>query len=159
MKPRFDYSDTRKLVGVCQKDVHRPNDTATIWKKFMPRRGEINNRLNSNYISMRVFQRLADDPLTHQTAYDEWAAVEVSEAADIPAGMEFFLVPDGAYAVFIHEGPASGFPDTMKSIFNEWLPSSEYELDNRPHLAIMGADYRPDDPDATEEIWIPIAKR
>lgn len=158
MRPRLETRDTRNLVGICRKHAAGRDSTAELWKQFMPRRREIESRVNTDLISMRVFHRTEDEPLTRQTPYDEWAAVEVSDSSVIPNGMESYRVPDGLYAVFIHEGPASRSSRTMQYIFGEWLPDSEYELDNRPHLAVMGADYKPDDPKAKEEIWIPVSR-
>ena len=106
---------------------------------------------------MRVFHKLEDELLTQQTPFDEWAAVEVSNFTVVPNGMETYLVPGGVYAIFIIQGSASQSSQTMEYIFGEWLPKSGYDLDNRPHLAIMGSDYKPDNPDAKEEIWIPVS--
>jgi AraC family transcriptional regulator len=36
------------------------------------------------------------------------------------------------------------------------LPASEYVVDNRPHFEILGAQYKNNEPDSEEEIWIPI---
>lgn len=125
----------------------------------MPRQNEIRERVGADLISMRVFHRSIHEPLTPATPCDEWAAVEVSMADHVPAGMEVYVVPSGTYAVFRHRGPPSTFRRTAHYIFATWLPSSSYVLDPRPHLAVMGADYNPRDPDAEEEIWVPITTR
>lgn len=159
MKPRFENQNARHLVGICRRKGAGTESTADLWKEFMPRRREIKNRVNSDLISMRVFYRSNDDPLTRKTPFDEWVAVEVSETIAVPGGMESYRVPEGLYAIFIHRGPASRAPRTMEFIFGEWLPNADCTLDDRPHLAIMGADYKRDDPEAEEEIWIPVSLR
>ena len=90
------------------------------------------------------------------TAFDMWAAVEVSNATEIPAGMEALQLPGGLYAVFLHKGLPGDFPKTWQYIMGTWLPASGYTLDNRPHFQVMGEAYRPDDTAAEEEVWIPI---
>ena len=35
-------------------------------------------------------------------------------------------------------------------------PKSKYELDKRPHFALMGEEYKNEDPDSEEELWFPI---
>jgi AraC family transcriptional regulator len=60
------------------------------------------------------------------------------------------------YAVFTHRGPASTFARTAGYIYGVWLPASDYMLDARPHLAVMGPDYDPQDPEAEEEVWVPV---
>ena len=105
---------------------------------------------------MRVFHNSVDESVMPTTAFDEWAVVEVSGIEDLPDGMDSHVLPGGAYAVFVHRGPAATFPETARHIYGTWLPNSAYELDNRPHFAVMPADYRPDDMEAEEEFWIPI---
>ena len=41
-------------------------------------------------------------------------------------------------------------------IFKEWLPKSNYILDNRPHFEVLGENYKNDNADSEEEIWIPV---
>lgn len=79
-----------------------------------------------------------------------------SEANETPPGMASYSLRGGKYAVFTHKGPASDFPKTMQYIFSEWLPGSEYVLDNREHFEKPPEAYSPIDPNAQEEIWIPI---
>ncbi len=73
--------------------------------------------------------------------------------------METFLFPGGLYAIFIYKGPASEGPETYRYIFEIWLPESGYNLDNRPHFAVMGEKYRNNDPRSEEELWIPVAPK
>ena len=44
-------------------------------------------------------------------------------------------------------------------IFSEWIPQSDYSVDDRPHFEVLGAKYKNNDPDSEEEIWIPIKKK
>lgn len=44
----------------------------------------------------------------------------------------------------------------FRYIFGTWLPASGYVLDDRPHFEVLGPGYRPDDPEAEEDIFIPI---
>ncbi|HLT33108.1 MAG TPA: GyrI-like domain-containing protein, partial [Aquaticitalea sp.] len=46
---------------------------------------------------------------------------------------------------------------TYQYIYGQWIPNSEYELDDRPHFALMGEKYK--DPESEEEFWIPIRKK
>ena len=36
------------------------------------------------------------------------------------------------------------------------IAGAGYRVDDRPYFDVMGTGYRPDDPEATEEIWIPV---
>ncbi|MEO0528391.1 MAG: GyrI-like domain-containing protein, partial [Bacteroidota bacterium] len=75
-----------------------------------------------------------------------------------PMGMETYTISGGTYAVFVHKGPASTFGNTMGYIFNVWMPKSGYRLDGREHFEILTETYRPNDPDAKEEVWVPVMK-
>jgi AraC family transcriptional regulator len=167
MEPRIEIYPARIVVGMVRSRAgaagargpdEPAEDTASLWRRFMPRLDEIESRVGSALISMRIFRRESGGGLTPHTPYEEWAAVEVSEAARVPDGMMSATIPEGMYAVFIHSGPPSTFPETVRHIFGRWLPSSDFELADRPHLAVMPADYRPDDPNAREEIHVPVAR-
>lgn len=73
--------------------------------------------------------------------------------AVVPEGMEVFELKGGMYAVFVHQGSD---PAIFDYIYGEWLPSSDFELDDRPHFEVLDAQYRHSDPEASEEIWIPV---
>lgn len=128
-----------------------------LWQGFRPRVGEIADRLGSDFFSIQHYPedfKMADFRPT--TEFDKLAAVEVSSYDKIPEDMESYELAGGKYAVFIHHGPASAFAKTFQYIYNVWIPNSEYELDKRDQFEILGPNYRPDDPDAEEEVWIPI---
>jgi AraC family transcriptional regulator len=70
--------------------------------------------------------------------------------------MEALVLKSGLYAVFLYHGPASEGSEFFKYIYREWLPGSEYQLDNRPHFEILGEKYKNEYPESEEEIWIPV---
>jgi len=74
----------------------------------------------------------------------------------MPDGMRQYSLTGGKFAVFLHKGPASDYAKSMQYIVGEWLPNSGSELDQRKHFEILPQGYDPVDPDAKEEIWIPI---
>ena len=159
MQPKIETFRARKLVGIRQKMSLADNLTAQLWQSFMPRRHEVKNRSTNEYISMQVYSKTDEQPLSPTTVFEKWAVVEVSAHNDVPIGMESYSLPGGKYAVFVHHGPANAAPKTMQHIFGIWLPNSEYELDNREHFEILPEGYDPLDQQAQEEVWIPIRSR
>jgi len=154
MEPRIEILELKKLIGIRMEMSLSNNKTTELWQQFMPRRGEIKNRLTTDFISMQKYGEnwaFAPDSL-----FEKWATVEVLSFAELPPNMETYLIQGGKYAVFIHHGPASAAAKTMQYIFSEWLPKSTYTLDNREHFEVLPDDYSPVDPNAKEEIWIPI---
>ncbi len=156
MEPRIEILEPKKLIGVCSDMSLAHDTTAELWKTFMPRRGDVHNRKNADYISMRVYSEHQEHLFFPTTVFTKWAAVEVLDHDDVPEGMDAYSLSGGKYAVFTHKGPASTFPKTMQYIFGEWLPESAFDLDDREHFEVLPEGYSPIDPEAEEEVWVPI---
>jgi AraC family transcriptional regulator len=133
------------------------NRTSDLWRSFMPQRGNVQNRISNDLVSMRVY----DGPLrigdVHQE-FDKWAAVEVSGFENIPEEMESVVLVEGLYAVFNYKGLNTD-ERIFVYIFTQWLPNSNYQLDERPYFEILGNKYKNNDPESEEEIWIPVKSK
>jgi AraC family transcriptional regulator len=93
-----------------------------------------------------MFGPEANPPFTY------WGGVEVVAANK---GFEHLDIPAGTYAVFHYKGLSSD-STIWRYIYSQWLPNSEWELDDRPHFERLGAKYKNDDPNSKEEIFIPV---
>tara|TARA_R110002073_G_scaffold14656_4_gene59503 strand:- start:414 stop:869 length:456 start_codon:yes stop_codon:yes gene_type:complete len=134
--------------------------TAGLWQRFMPRRNEVTNTIGEALYSVQNFEGLSGfENFTADTVFEKWAAVEVRDHEAVPAGMEAFLLRAGHYAVFDHQGPPSQFPKTLQFIFSEWMPQSKWQLDDREHFEVLLPGWRADDPEAREEVWIPVREQ
>lgn len=150
----------RKLIGMRVKTTLSENKTLELWQNFKPRVKEIENRADTDFYSVQIFEKgLKLKQLMPQTEFEKWAAVQVESFDDIPDNLENLTIPGGKYAVFIHCGTPPEFAKTSAFIYGVWLPNSEFELDERPHFEVMSANYHPADPKAEEEVWIPIKKK
>ena len=158
MQHRIETIPTKKLVGKRLKMSLADNQTRALWQSFMPRRKEIDNKLNADLYSMQVYENALDyfKNFNPQTVFEKWAALEVTHFDSIPDGMESYILNGGMYAVFLHKGDNSTANKVFEYIFATWLPKSDYALDNREYFEILGEKYKNDDPDSEEEIWIPI---
>lgn len=155
--PRLETLHEKKLIGQHLTLTYTDNRTTDLWKSFMPRRKEIKNNLNTDLISMQIYT--SDFDFQHfnpNITFEKWAAVEVSDFANLPEGLETYTLPSGLYAVFIHKGPAHEGERTFRYIFENWIPRSLYTIDGRPHFEILGENYKHDDPVSEEEVWIPV---
>ncbi len=160
MEFRIENLTEKILIGIHQSMIYANNSTPELWRRFMPRKKEVQLKLNSDLYSIQFYPPgsgpMSGDPYT---VFEKWAAVEVGADSPVPVGMEKMWLQPGKYAVFLHHGPASAFMKTFRFIFNTWLPASEFTVDDRPHFEVLPENYRPDDPVAQEEIWIPIKFR
>lgn len=145
----------KKLLGQSLKMSLINNRTAQLWGQFAPRVREIQNRSTEDKISMQVYPPLYYEQFNPATEFEKWATVEVNDYDQVPEGMKTFILEGGLYAVFDYKG-SSADPSIFQYIFSQWIPQSNYSLDNRPHFEVLGAKYKNNDPDSEEEIWIPI---
>lgn len=154
MIPRFEILTLKHLVGKRLTMCFAHDRTFELWRHFMVDRNAIPNPVSTDRLSVNVYGAAFD--FDAETPFEKWAAVEVADVKHLPEGMEAFTLPGGLYAVFRHRGPAREGAATFGTIFGTWLPASAYSLDNRPHFEVLGATYKPDDPAAEEDIYIPI---
>lgn len=157
MKPRLEIVKAKLLVGKRMKMSLADNKTFELWRSFMLERMKIQNRTPGELISMRVYNGSLQLQNTEQQ-FEKWAAVEVNNFSNVPDGMETFTLPTGLYAIFDYKGLNTD-NSIFLYIFMEWLPNSNYVLDDRPHFEVLGAKYKNNDPDSEEEIAIPVKLR
>ncbi len=157
MKFRIEILPETKLIGVRMKMSFANNKTAELWKSFMPRRNEVGSRTSIDFFSMQKYgEDFSTTKFNPNAVFEKWAAVEVNSFDTVPEGMEAYTIKGGKYVVFHYIGAANGPFNPFQYIFQEWLPQSGYQIDNREHFEVLGEGYNPTDPNAEEDIWIPI---
>lgn len=131
------------------------NLTGKLWGQFGSRIKEIQNRVSEDKISMQVYPPNYYARFSSTNEFEKWATVEVNSFEDLPQGLQPFELQGGLYAVFDYKG-ASNDPAIFQYIFSDWLPKSNYYIDDRPHFEVLGINYKNNDPSSEEEIWVPI---
>ena len=153
LQPRFEYIAEKKLVGLRMEMSLAENKTAELWHSFMTVRKEIKNITGNELYSVQIYDTSYFQNYYPAKKFVKWASAEVSGFENVADNFENFIMPAGLYAVFHHEGMGAGI---FQTIFTEWLPNSEYELDHRPHFEVLGEKYKNGSPDSEEDIWIPV---
>lgn len=158
MEQRIESIKEKKFVGkrMLMSLVH--NRTAELWKSFMPARHEIIHAISKDLFSLQIYPSSYFQTFDPATTFEKWALAEVSSFDHLPAEMEPFTLSPGTYAIFLHKGSHRD-NSTFEYIFTTWLPSSPYQLDQRPHFEVLGEKYQQGDTTSEEEIWIPILKK
>jgi AraC family transcriptional regulator len=156
LKPTLVTLPETKLVGKKRSMSLIDNQTQALWQSFMPRRELITNRIGNDYYSVQNYSRDYFENFNPSKTFEKWAAVAVDAFEKIPEDMESFTLPTGLYAVFEHKGMNTAI---FQQIFTEWLPNSDYVLDQRPHFELLGEKYKNNNPNSEEQIWIPIQNR
>jgi AraC family transcriptional regulator len=155
MKPSIEILAEKKLIGSKCNMSFANYSIAELWKNFMPRRKEIKDAISSELISMAIYQPSHFSNFKPTNEFEKWATVEVANFDNIPDELETFILPGGLYAIFEYKGLSTD-NSIYHFIFNSWLPTSGYALDNRPHIEILGEKYKNNDPSSEELICIPI---
>lgn len=153
--PRIETLETKKLVGNSIQMSLVNNKTGQLWGQFAPKIRTISNKISSDKISMQVYPKDYYSNFSPTKEFTKWATVEVSTFEDISSHFETFVLESGLYAVFDYKGSSSDV-SIYQYIFQEWIPKSEYAIDNRPHFEVLGEKYKNNDPNSEEEIWVPI---
>jgi len=153
MNPEIKECSDRKVVGLSatmkQNEHHKIPE---LWKRFMPRKKEIKNLVSEELIALQIFPEGTKAEIIDE--FYIWACVEVSNFKTIPKGLEIFTIPKGNYAVFLHK--VIDASATYHKIMTEWLPTSGYKIDDRPHFQVMGAKYENGSEDSEEAFYVPV---
>ncbi len=145
------------LVGKKVKMSLTGDKTFVLWKQFKSQIFRIKNKVDDKYYSIQFYNSDLDfKDFNSDTVFENCAAVEINDSSKIPEGMELFNIPKGKYAAFTYTGIAAEAVKITRYIYEEWLPNSNFQLDNRPHFQVMDSNYKPDDPKAKETFWVPI---
>ncbi|TMU85103.1 GyrI-like domain-containing protein [Bacillus sp. BHET2] len=159
MNPEIIQLEEKKLIGKSRTMSLAGDTTKELWQSFMPNWKSIPHRVDEKLYNMKIFEPGFDvKRLTPSTPFQKWAAVEVEAFGEDVKGMEAHEIMGGLYAMFLHHGPASHFHETLQYIYDVWMPSSNYQLDDREHFERFDQHYHPRDPNAIEEVWIPIKR-
>ncbi|CAM4184694.1 MULTISPECIES: GyrI-like domain-containing protein [Flavobacterium] len=147
----------KKMIGFSIKTTMANDQTVKIWQQLMPRLKEIKNAVSADLFSLQIYNGETFEEFTPTTAFTKFALVAVKNYDFVPENFQQFDLPAGKYAVFLHKGTSADFPKTTHYIYAEWLPNSEYTIDDRPHFAVMGDNYLGhENPETEEEVWVPI---
>ena len=159
-EPRIETLPEKKLIGKSLAMTITGDETAELWRSFMPERKKILNAIGTDLYSLQVYDEAMEfKDFTPQTVFTKWALVEVTDFSAIPDGMQPFTLAGGLYAVFQYRGRSQDFAPDFHYIFSEWLPQTAYEVDQRPHFEVLGEKYKNSDPDSEEEIWVPVREK
>jgi len=158
MTPDIKKSAEKKLVGLKLKMSLIDNKTGQLWGRFGPLIKSIPNKVSQDKISMQIYGAYYYSKFDPGREFEKWATVEVENFDAIPKELDRYILQAGDYAVFDYKGSSSDY-SIYQYIFWEWLPKSNFQIDDRPHFEVLGAKYKNNDPDSEEEIWIPIKNR
>ena len=159
MQPKIELIPQKQLVGHVIEMSLVNNKTFDLFSGFMPTRKQIAQSISSDIFEVMVYDHSYFKNFNPSHSFIKWATLEVSALETNLEGMQSLTLNEGLYAVFQYKGLANGFGMFMNSILTEWLPESNYDLDDRPHFNILGDKYKNNHPDSEEAVYIPIKEK
>lgn len=92
-----------------------------------------------------------------QKTFDYMAGIEVENFDRVPDKIKTKELPSQEYAVF--ETTLPTIMDTIKKIYSDWLPTSEYKRADGPEFEEYDPDFDPSIPESTLLLYIPVEKK
>jgi AraC family transcriptional regulator len=157
MTPIVKIISDKYMIGMKSMTSLSQYNPFQLWHRFMPRRKEILHIVSAELFSLQVYEApLSFSTFDEHSFFDMWAAVEVSTIEQIPIEMVSHTIKGGHFVTFTQMGSGVSLSDNFKDIYENWLPTSGYTVDDRTHFQVMGEKYKRNDPLSEEEVWIPI---
>ncbi len=142
-----------KVIGLKLTNNTVDKRFGDLWEAFISRNKETLPLAKKPVKSYGVCFNLMPEPIT----FDYMASLEVDSLDTIPDGMEVLTIPTQEYAIF--ETNLTILMETINSIYNEWLPQSNYKRGKGPEFELYEADFEPEGPTSTLYLYIPIVKK
>jgi AraC family transcriptional regulator len=141
------------LVGHCMEMSLIEDHTSLLWEKFLPKQRNISPKVSNDFYSLQIYPKGFFDSIQLHVPFMKWALIEVSKFENIPSELQTLVLEGGLYAIFNHKGTSTEIFDYL---YTDWIPSSIYQLDDRPHFEVLGKKYKNGDENSEEQIWIPL---
>ncbi|MCW8275206.1 AraC family transcriptional regulator [Pseudomonas sp. PCH199] len=152
-EPRFETRAEFVVAGMGERFTFDRNEGIVgLWQAFVPYIGRVPGQINNwNY-------GLCCNP-AEDGSFEYIAGTEVSHVDALPPAFRHFRIPQQNHVVFRHQGHISTIHQTFFTIFNQWLPESDYELADAPEFEQYSSDFDPSQGKGYVDVWIPLACR
>jgi len=128
-EPKIITLTGKKLVGHSIEMSLQNNKNMELFSGFMPKKNQIKNVVSNNVFEVMIYNSSYFKGFSPTNTFTKWAK---------------------------YKGLPQGFGKLMGYIMANWLPQSNYQLDNRPHFNVLGENYKRDNPESEEDVYIPI---
>jgi AraC family transcriptional regulator len=122
------------------------------WQRFLPHLGQVSGQLDRTAYGVRS----NSDDLGN---FDYVCGVEVRDFSGLPANFSRVRIPERRYAVFSHHDHISTIRSVWNTIWNKWLPESDYEAADAPDFERYSETFNSVTGVGGFEIWVPVKRR
>lgn len=150
--PRFENIKTLLIAGLSERcNSETSAGIPAQWQRFVPHLGHIPGQVGWTTYGVVCH---GDDAGNSEYI----CGVEVSDFSKIPPELSRLRIPEQRYAVFTHRDHVSTVRRTWYTIWNKWLPESEYKAEEGPEFERYGKEFDPRTGNGGFEIWVPVKK-
>ncbi|HLE11654.1 MAG: hypothetical protein A2504_00480 [Bdellovibrionales bacterium RIFOXYD12_FULL_39_22] len=160
LTPEFIIKPEKILVGMKKKFARSGEGISELWGIFNSRIESISNKKGAGVNGRFATYGACEEIWIENKIQDEFyymAAIEVDQINDAITDLATIKIPETKFAVFCHNGSLRDFSESVKYVWNIWLPESGLELGPMSDIEYYSSDFNPDSPKTKIEIWIPIA--
>ncbi|HEY3847693.1 MAG TPA: AraC family transcriptional regulator [Acetobacteraceae bacterium] len=148
--PRFESGRTLLVAGLGERYSFETNHGIPFqWQLFVPYIGNILGQVGDVTYGVCCNSDGAGN-------FEYIAGVEVSSFDDVAPELRRVRIPAQRYAVFTHRDHISAIRGTWYTIWNQWLPTSGYEVADAPDFERYDAKFDSRSGIGEVEIWLPL---
>lgn len=149
-EPRFETRPGFIIAGMGDRFTFETNEGIVgLWQAFVPYIGRVPDQVDGHTYG------LCCNP-GEDGSFEYIAGAQVAQVGNLPASFRHFKLAEHRYAVFRHQGHVSTLHQTFFTLFNQWLPESDYELADAPEFEQYSPDFDPSQGKGYVEVWIPL---
>jgi len=156
MEPRFVELGALKLVGLPYYGDSENGKFGEAWHRLMQQQQPAQGRVDEK-VAYGVELYGPEFMSTQQWMY--FPSYEVSSQENLPGLLFAKTLPAARYAVFTSKGGLATLHDTFMFAYDQWLPSSEYEVAYPFDFEYYGEAFKGDAPGSEIDIYIPVKKK
>ena len=144
-----------RFISATSPDTNNFQVIPQLWASYQERAGEIKSRVRPADLGVVICLE-EKDKKSHPDEMLYLACTEVKDASPVPKGMTALTIPAGKYAVFTHKGPIENIGHTVNYIYGSWLPKSDKQLRDAPHLEIYDERFKPGHTNSQLDVCVPV---
>lgn len=156
MEPHIVELGELKLVGLPYYGDPEQGKFSAAWHRLMQQSVPAQGRVDEK-VAYGVEFYGPEFMEAHQWMY--FPSYEVSSLADLPGLLFAKTLPAGTYAVFTSKGGLATLGETFRHAYDEWLPSSGYEIAYRYDFEYYGEAFKGDQPGSEVDVYLPVKKK
>ena len=140
----------------CDYNPHQPNHLSDLWVRLKTKLTAMKSAPKTCYGVHTVV-----DGSTGKFRY--LAGIALPDGREAPRGMRALQVPQGKYAMFEarvgKDSDYSSVREVVSYIWQDWLPSSQFEGRDAPEIERYNEDFNYDELSGTVVVGVPVAER